>query len=258
MRAYHHKVLSGVPRRAGTDENTLSFDAVCKGAVRLKGHANLPRKPLPVLLVILLDLLGIGALLLIFILFHHVLQLDSSQPIRNIVFGTTSTPIAATPTPESASAAAPTATPAPTAAPTPTPEPGDFSATFPTSSPDVENAIGSYETDNLRIVVTENHTDDAVYFVGDVWIRNIQEFKTAFAENTYGRGHYAFPYDMASQQDAVLAMSGDSYGSSSDGIVIRNGNLYRSTVSGDAPGYSVCTVSTGISTSGYRSMLKRL
>lgn len=199
-----------------------------RGAIRLKGRTNLPRKPLPVPLVILLDLLGIGALLIIFILFHHVLQLDSSQPIRNIVFGTTSSPaVAATSTPEPSSSAAPTTAPAST------PELGDFSASFPTSSSDVENAVGSYVTDNLRIVVTEKHTDDAVYFVADVWIRTIQEFKTAFANNTYGRGHYAYPYDMASQQNAVLAMSGDSYGSSSNGIVIRNGNLYRSTVSGD-------------------------
>ncbi|MEN6339555.1 MAG: hypothetical protein ABFD03_05465, partial [Clostridiaceae bacterium] len=194
----------------------------------------LPKKPLPVLLVILLDLLGIGVMLLIFTLFHHMLDLDSGVPLRNIVFGATPTPAAAaslTPAQEAEASATPeiTATPAPT----PTPEPGDFTATFPTDEPNTENAIGVYKTDTLRIVVTEGHTEDAVYYVADVWIRNIREFKTAFAKDKFGRGLYEMPDTIAANNNAVIAITGDTYGSSSQSVVIRNGNLYRDSGDGD-------------------------
>ena len=201
----------------------------------MKGSAKLPRKPLPVPLIILLDLLGIGALLVIFILFHHILRLDSDTPIRNIVFGATPSATVApeTPAPTSAPTASAAPTPTPTPEPTPTPAPGDFSATFPTASPNVENAVGSYATDDLQIVVTEGHTDDATYYLADIRIRNIREFKTAFSDRKYGRGYYSYPYDMASDVSAVLALSGDCYGARTAGVVIRNGNLYRESVAGD-------------------------
>ena len=41
------------------------------------------------------------------------------------------------------------------------------------------------------------------------------------------------PSDMASENHAVLALSGDCYKARPEGIVIRNGSLYRDTVSGD-------------------------
>ncbi|HQQ40683.1 MAG TPA: hypothetical protein PLR57_04165, partial [Clostridia bacterium] len=196
----------------------------------------LPKKPLPALIVILLDLIGIGVMLLIFTLFHHMLDLDSGEPLQNIVFGATPTPtVEAVATEEPTLAPQATATPQITAtpAPTPTPEPGDFSATFPTDEPNVENAIGVYKTDTLRVVVTEGHTDDAVYYVADVWIRNIREFKTAFAKDKFGRGLYEMPDTIAEHNGAVLAITGDTYGSSSQSVVIRNGNLYRDNGDGD-------------------------
>ncbi len=199
------------------------------------------KKPLPGIVVVLLDLLGIGAALAIFILFHHVLPLDSGEPIQNIVFGedtpsvveTTPTPVPAATESAADSETAGDPSMSPTAVPTPTPAPGDFSASFPTDEPPEEDVFGSYVSDNLRIVVTEEHTDDAVYFVADVWIRNIREFKTAFADGTYGRGRYELPSDMASDVNAVLALSGDCYGARPSGIVIRNGDLYRESISGD-------------------------
>jgi len=200
----------------------------------LKGSAKLPRKPLPALLVILLDLLGIGAVLGILFLLNSTVQFGGSTPIRSVVNGATSAPTAEATVPTQApdSSAAPAATPASTQAPTPTPAPGDFSAAFPANSPDVQDAIGSYMADGLRIVVTEKHTDDAVYFVADVWIKTIQEFRTAFSGGKF-KGGYSLPSDMAEKVNAILAMSGDSCGSTSSGIVIRNGTLYRDSVYGD-------------------------
>jgi len=196
----------------------------------------LPKKPLPIILVISLDLLGIGAMLVIFILFHHVLRLDSSDPLQNIVFGDTQTSVEPTVTPafEVVEATdAPEATPTISPTPSPTPEPGDFSATFPSDETVDEDVYGSYISDTLRIVITQEENYDAVYFVADVWIKDIQEFKTAFSDDTYGRGYASLPTVIASNNNAILAISGDYYGGRSSGIVIRNGDLYRDSVSTD-------------------------
>jgi len=192
------------------------------------------RKPLPAILVFLLDILGIGAMLGLFALFQFGLQSSSSEPMQSIVFGATPTPaVTVTAPPEETTQSAgltPSATP--TTEPTPTPEPGDFSATFPTDEVDEEGVYGSYVDENLRVVVTEKKTDDAVYYVADVWIRNILGFKTAFAGGKYDGG-YSLPSEMASENNAILALSGDCYKARPEGIVIRNGNLYRDSVSGD-------------------------
>ena len=197
------------------------------------------KKPLSGILVILLDLLGIGAALGIYALFLFVLPSGSDQPLKHIVlFGATPTATQPAETPEpAAQASAPaaaTAAPTPTPSPSPTPAavPGDFSATFPTGGMDGENAIGTYADDDLRVSVTEQHTDDAVYYVADVWVRNIQGFKTAFAGDKYNGG-YELPSDTAQKNNAILALSGDCYRARKQGVVIRNGVLYRGTLSGD-------------------------
>ncbi|NLI52867.1 MAG: phosphodiester glycosidase family protein [Clostridiales bacterium] len=187
------------------------------------------QKPLPGILVILLDLLGIGAALGIFYLFAFVVSTSDHQPLQRTASTAEPTLAVANPTPET-DASTLDAPPAPEV--TPTPVLGDFSATFPTGELDAANAIGSYADDNLRIVITEHHTDNAVYFAADIWVRDVHSFQTAFAGGKF-KGGYAMPDAMASKAGAILALSGDSCGSASDGIVIRNGDLYRDTKSGD-------------------------
>ena len=189
------------------------------------------KKPLPGILVVLLDLLGIGAALGLFYLFTFVIQPGDHLPLLSIeaVDRKTPTPTPAEDTPKAKDTPF-VATPTPT--PSPTPAPGDFSATFPTGAPDTANSVGSYADDNLRIVITEHHTDNATYFVADLWVRDIHSFKTAFAGGKF-RGGYDLPSDIASNVGALLAISGDSCGSSTEGIVIRNGDLYRDTTADD-------------------------
>lgn len=192
------------------------------------------KKPMPALLVVLLDLLGIGAMLGIFALFQLMPQSGSALPLQSIVFGNSPTPVLErTAEPNSLDSVSASDTPAITATPepTPTPAPGDFSAVFPIDEPEeAEDVVGSYSDENLRVTVSERHSEDATYFVAEVWIRNIREFKTAFANDHFGRGYYEMPNDIAIRQNAVVAISGDTYGSNSQSIVIRNGNLYRDTV----------------------------
>ena len=207
------------------------------------------KKPLPVPLVILLDLLGVAAMLGIFALFQFGLRGESSQPLKQIGSPAAATAAEATTQPEETPAATDAVqNAAATPEPSPTPAPGDFSATFPTGEIDEEGALGSYADDNLRVTVTENHTEDAVYYVADVYIRNITGFKTAFAGNKFNGG-YAMPNDMSSDHGALLALSGDCYKARPEGIVIRNGTLYRDTLSGD-----VCILYTdGVMESYYES-----
>lgn len=192
------------------------------------------KKPLPGVLVFFLDLLGIGAALGIYALFLFVLPVHSAQPLKDIVrFGATPTPlVTATPAPTPAQASQTPVVVTPTPSPSPTPAPGDFSATFPTGEFDDEAALGTYADENIRVLLTEHQTDDAIYFVAEVWISNIQEFKTAFSGGRY-RGNYALTSDIASENNALLAMSGDCYRARQEGIVIRNGVLYRDTISSD-------------------------
>ena len=190
------------------------------------------KKPLPALFVLLFDLLGIGAMLGVFALFQFGMQSNSNEPMQQIIFKGTPAPTGTeqatdTPAPVEATAAV-SATPEPT----PTPAPGDFSAVFPQGDLEEEGVLGSYADENLRVVVTEQHTTDATYYVADVWVRNILGYKTAFSGGKYDGG-YSLPSDMASENHAVLALSGDCYKARPEGIVIRNGSLYRDTVSGD-------------------------
>ena len=134
-------------------------------------------------------------------------------------------PLAVAATPEPASA---TATPEPIAVP------GDFSAAFPAVDTGA-GALLSYQTDSLRIAITKQEAYGATYFVADVWVKNIDAFRAAFAKDAYGRGLHEMPLDIADRAGAVFAVSGDYYGARSEGVVVRNGQLYR-----DVMGEDVC------------------
>lgn len=79
-----------------------------------------------------------------------------------------------------------------------------------------------------------------VYYVADVYVTNTQKLKTAFASSMYGKNFRESVADMAENNGAVLAISGDSYGESDQACVIRNGTLYS-----EDPGTSdVCVLYT--------------
>ncbi len=193
-------------------------------------------------LVILMDLLLIGITLNVFALFHHVLpQSYEGSPLQSIAFPHGSpeqsadawvpapTPEKPRPTPDPALAA----TPSPS--PSPTPAPGDFSATFPAYDTG-GGALFSRQTDDIRIAVTQNRREQATYYIADVWIRNIRQFKTAFADGEeFKRGtlHTRMPLEIANNNQAAVALTGDYSGARSRGVVIRNGKLYRESVAED-------------------------
>ena len=69
--------------------------------------------------------------------------------------------------------------------------------------------------------------DKITYFVTEVQLEDATELKTAFAHNQYGLNIRDTVSDIAGEHQAVFAVNGDYYGFRTDGIVIRNGVLYR-------------------------------
>jgi exopolysaccharide biosynthesis protein len=64
-----------------------------------------------------------------------------------------------------------------------------------------------------------------------VQLSSIDYLYAAFADNTYGKNVTDKTSSIAGQNSAILAINGDYYGARNSGYVLRNGTLYRDTVS---------------------------
>lgn len=131
-----------------------------------------------------------------------------------------------TPTPTPTPSPTPTPTPSPTPEPTRGPLPGDVTTKFPTYDTGV-NAEYSYQSDELRIAIDKVEDEDLhqVYYVADIWIRNISAFRTGFGNGTWNHGTEDAE-DFATREHAVLGVNG-SY---NNGVLFHNGELVRKTV----------------------------
>ncbi len=201
-------------------------------------------KLLPGWLVVLLTILALGAALCVFAFFHHVLPSAGGQPIKHIAPPTPSVPtpaaISATPapsvTPQPNVGDVPEPEPEPTPTPVPEPAPvGDFSAAFSAVEPMAIDGeiVYTHMSDQVKLNVYRMQRGGSVCYIADIWIRNIQNLQTAFAKDTFGRNFSAHVTDMAKENGALVAISGDYYGTRSRSLVIRNGDVYRDAVSGD-------------------------
>lgn len=89
----------------------------------------------------------------------------------------------------------------------------------------------SYESDGTSIKISKvtagSGTSQLVYFVADVTVKDGTQVRSAFAKNSYGTNITQTVSAMANAHEAVFAINGDYYGFRSDGIVIRNGVIYR-------------------------------
>ena len=85
----------------------------------------------------------------------------------------------------------------------------------------------SYSSPDVSITVSEKTMGDITYYLADIYVRDITCFQTALARNTYGSGFRDSIEDMAAMSQALLAVNGDYYGNTSEGVVIRNGVIYR-------------------------------
>lgn len=79
----------------------------------------------------------------------------------------------------------------------------------------------------IEQVSTGSGDDTVTYYVADVQVSDATAVRSAFANNAYGTNITALPSAMATEHGAVFAINGDYYGFRSDGILIRNGVVYR-------------------------------
>ena len=189
------------------------------------------KKRMSVGATIALDLLAIAAGLLVFALFHHVL------PHYGILRGEESEPVvlvtlAPQPTPE------PTAAPAEEPEETPpeeTPEPvrvysGRWGEKFADKFTDGEviQTENSYQSANVNVSYQRIEENDVIYFVADVYVSDLGYLRSGFANGKYNGGFQMID-EIARQENAVVALSGDHYAGRGEGLVVRNGVLYRET-----------------------------
>ena len=85
----------------------------------------------------------------------------------------------------------------------------------------------SYTSPDISITVTENTVGRVTYYLADIYVRDITCFQSALAGDTYGSGYRDSISDMALLNNALLAVNGDYYGNTREGVVIRNGVIYR-------------------------------
>ena len=85
----------------------------------------------------------------------------------------------------------------------------------------------SYTSPDISITVSEETLGRTTYYLADIYVRDITCFQSALAQNTYGTGFRDSIQDMALLNNALLAVNGDYYGNTREGVVIRNGVIYR-------------------------------
>ena len=182
-------------------------------------------------------LLLLGVSLLTFAWFHH------ARPKQRVSAGL----VTVTPTPAAVAQALDreaVVTPAPTEE-TPAADPSDTPLSTPTPTPvfipwvqkyaeqftaDIVSDEQEYSSPDLSIRITKSQygkTKSAMYYMADIYLTDIHQFATVLAKDKYGSGLRESVKSMAQRGNALLAITGDTYGNQDAGIVIRNGIVHR-------------------------------
>lgn len=88
----------------------------------------------------------------------------------------------------------------------------------------------SYKDSKIEIEITMEREMETTYYVANIVIKDASLLKTAFANNSFGRNIKDTTSNMAEDNNAILAINGDFYGFRDSGYVLRNGELYRSSI----------------------------
>lgn len=106
------------------------------------------------------------------------------------------------------------------------------SAPSPSPSPDpiepYQNETG-YQSEAMTFEIEKVTEENLVYYVVDMVVRDMSAFKSAFSGkgDAISRNTYENPVDIAERNNAILAINCDNAGYNADGIIVRNGTLYR-------------------------------
>ncbi len=89
----------------------------------------------------------------------------------------------------------------------------------------------NYTSESVSIQINQVSTgsgeNTVTYYVADVTLSDATTLASAFAENQFGTNIIEFTSQIAANNNAIFAVNGDYYGFRQDGIVIRNGIVYR-------------------------------
>lgn len=199
----------------------------------------LPRRNRPVWQLIIQDILLTGLVLCVFATFHHVIPRLTA---KNVQMPTPSSVIGS---PAPAETSAPEET-APENTPEPTPEVIDnrtewqkkFEEHFTEEVVITEN---SYTSPNIAITMSTITIDDpspTVCYVADIYIAQIENFQTYWANGQLSYYGEENSLSMAINSGAILSINGDYADNQLSGFLVRNGELYYS----DQTTYDICVL----------------
>jgi len=80
---------------------------------------------------------------------------------------------------------------------------------------------------SIKKVVTGSGANTITYYVADAVVADATQLSNAFAKNKFGRNIIETTSQIAQNNNAIFAINGDYYGFRTDGIIIRNGVIYR-------------------------------
>lgn len=115
---------------------------------------------------------------------------------------------------------------------TATPEPAEKEEPTPTPEPTVLVTDNEYHNGEVDIVITKYREYGTDIYVADVTVKDVYSLKAAFAKNTFGKNIIETTSQQAKNNRAILAINGDFYGKREKGYVVRNGEAWRTAVSG--------------------------
>ena len=92
----------------------------------------------------------------------------------------------------------------------------------------------SYKDGNVDINITTVRKNNTTVYVADVKLSDSSYLKTALAYDSFGTNVTETTSSMAENNNAILAVNGDYYGTDRSGYVIKNGVIYRNTVRSDS------------------------
>ncbi len=97
-----------------------------------------------------------------------------------------------------------------------------------------------YRSERISISCSTVREDKLVYHVAEIYLRDVEYLRTAFASGGFlgMEGLQTQPFaEIAADNHAIVALAGDYYSARYEGVVICNGVLYR-----DTPNESVCVI----------------
>ena len=184
---------------------------------------------------VLTDILLTGFILCIFAVFHHVIPRWGHGAEQDAVRPTVIT----TPTPgqeSEQSEAVPTQEPEISAEPEITPEPvidnrtpwqKNFEAHF---TEEIVQSETGYSSPNVSVNITTHveqiNGNQQTYYVADIYIGQIENFRTGCASNGFTRFSEEDAVVLDTENNAIVQVNGDFCSVQGSGILVRNGELY--------------------------------